>query len=312
MKKRLFPLLILLSMVVIGNAGAEELVLTAGPANGSVAQIGFALAAILTDDTVRVKAVESAGDTESIARVVSGSADLAVVDSLAAYEAALGIGRFTATKKGGVPAAAVVGLSVQHFLLIASTQDPKDITALSGKILYLGPDNDDETYAARTIISASGIESFFEVGTDWNYETAAELMIDGTFDGAVFSGVVPLRAVSSLTSTMGTHVVLLSVPDEKLADIRNRWPIWFPYVVSENTYPAVDKPYETVARPILLLAAQGLENVRVKAVLSRLYERAGGPAPTGLPYPLTESMTRTFCPIKLHPGAAEYFKEHGY
>jgi uncharacterized protein len=311
MKKWLLALCILLSLSCIGSAGAEELVLAVGPAGGDMARLGVSLASILSDAAMTVKAVESAGDPESIARIASGSADLAVVDSLSAYEAALGIGEFPSGKRGSAPAAAVVGFSVEHFVLIGSTKDQKDITALSGKILYLGPNNDPETNAARTIISALEIDSFFEVGTDWDYETAAELMIDGTFDGAVFSGVVPLKPVSRLTSAMGSHLVLLTIPDEKLITLRNRWPVWFPYVVPGGTYPGIDEPYETVARPILLLAAQGLDKARVKEVLSRLFERAGGPAATGLPAPLTESMTQAYCPIKLHPGAAEYFKERG-
>ncbi len=314
MKKGAFSLCILLILTYIGTGRAEELVLAVGSNGGDTARIGFTLAEILSDNSLTVKAVESAGDTESIARIVSGSADLAVVDSLSAYEAALGIGTFSPAKKGGVPAAAVVGLSVEHFLLAASIRDPKDITALSGKILYLGPGNDTEAHAAKIIIGASGVESFFEVGDDWDYDTAAELMVDGTFDGAVFSGIVPITAVSRLTSTMGAHLVLLTVPDDKLMAIRDRWPVWFPYVVAGNSYPAVDEPYETVARPILLLASQDLDKATVKAVLTRLYEdeKAGGREPTGLPYPLTESMTQTYCPIRLHPGAAEYFKEQGY
>jgi len=309
MKKRLIPLSILLFLAFIGISVAEELVIVAG---AETARIGFSLASILTDDTITVRTVESSGDTESIARVVSGSADLAVVDSLSAYEAAHGLGSFPPAKKGGVLAAAVVGLSVEHFLLIASSQDTDDITALSGKILYLGPNDDPETYAAKTVIGASGVESFFEVGADWDYGTAAELMIDGAFDGAAFSGVAPLPVVSHITSIMGNHVILLGIPDEKLMDIRNRWPIWFPYTVAGNTYPSVEKPYETIARPILLLAAQGLDKARVGAILSRLFETSGGSTTAGLPYTVTESMTRTYCPIKLHPGAADYFKKLGY
>lgn len=312
MKKGLFSLTILLSLVCINTAGAEELVLAVGPRGGAMAHIGFTLARIVSDGSISVRAVESAGDAESIERIVAGSADLAVVDSLSAYEAALGIGSFSADGKGKAPAAAVVGLSVEHFLLAASIRDANDIGALSGKILYLGQGKSPGAEAAKVILGASGIESFYEVGADWDYDTAAELMLDGTFDGAVFSGVVPIDAVSRLTSRMGGHVVLLTIPDEKLIGIRDRWPIWFPYVVAGDTYPAVDRPYETIARPILLLAARGLDKARVKAVLTSLFKETGPTGTPGLPYPLTESMTRSYCPIRLHPGAAEYFKQGGY
>jgi TRAP transporter TAXI family solute receptor len=309
MKMKIFSLFVLISVLSVGDVRAGELVLAVGA--GDRARIGSTLAALLTDTSLAVKVVESAGDAQSIESLFSGSADLAVVDSLSAYEATLGIGTLSPTKKKGLLAAAVVGLAIEHFLLVASAQDQEDITALSGKILYLGPDNDPGTYAARTIIISSGIESFFEVGIDWSYETAAELMIDGSFDGAAFSGIVPVDPVSHLTSTMGRNIVLLGVPGEKLAGIRDQLPIWFPYVVPENTYPAVDKPYETIARPILLLASQGLEKKTVEYLLSRLFEKAADPTSTGLPYTLTESMTLTYCPIKLHPGAADYFKGNG-
>jgi TRAP-type uncharacterized transport system substrate-binding protein len=234
-----------------------------------------------------------------------------VVDSLSAYEAVVGAGDSSPARKKGLLAAAVVGLYVEHFLLITSGVDQDDITALSGKIVYLGPDNAPGTRAARTIITSSGIESFFEAGTNWSYETAAELMIDGSFDAAAFSGITPLDPVAHLTSAMGGHIVLLGIPDGELVSLRDQLPIWFPYVVPEGTYPAIRGPYETIARPILLLAAQGLAQKTVTDLLSRLFEKAADPAMTGLSYPLTESMTTTYCPLKLHPGAADYFAGHG-
>ncbi len=175
MKIEIFCLFALLSVFCVGEARAEELVLVVGPGNGDMARLGWSLAAVMTDTTTTVKAVESTSDAESIESLFSGSADLAVVDSLSAYEAMLGIGRFSRAKKRGLLAAAVVGLSVEHFLLATSGEDQKDIAALSGKILYLGPEKDPETYAARAIITSSGIESFFEVGMNWDYETAAEI-----------------------------------------------------------------------------------------------------------------------------------------
>lgn len=312
MKVKLMCLVVLFLFALSGPVGAQELVLAVGPGGSDMAAMGSALAAILTGKTTTVRAVESAGDSESIARVVSGAADLAVVDSLSAYEAALGIGRFGPTNKAGAPAAAVVGLSVEHFLLVAPAENAADIGALSGKILYLGPDSDPGTHAAATILNASGIESFFEVGNDWDYDTAAELLIDGTFDGAVFSGAVPLDAVSHLVSTMGAHIILLGISNEKLVRIRDRWPIWFPYVVAGGSYPGIEKPYETIARPILLLAAEALENTTVESLLSGLFENPGVTPPVGLPAFPTESMTRTYCPIRIHPGAADYFRERGF
>jgi TRAP transporter TAXI family solute receptor len=311
MKIIALSLFVLLSAFVAGHACAEELVLVAGPAGGDIARIGSTLARIMSDDATAVKAVESKGDIQSIAGLFSGSADLAVVDSLSAYEASLGIGRFPAERKKKPLAAAVVGLLVEHFLLVASAEDPKDITALSGKILYLGPDDDPETYAATTLISSLGIDSFYRVGFDWNYATAAELLLDGAFDGAIFSGIVPVYPVSHVTSIMGPHAMLLAVSTENLARIRGQWPIWFPYVVPEKTYPSVDKPYETIARPILLLAADTLDRATVKSLLTRLFDKANDLKSAGLPYKITASMTPAYCPIRFHPGAVDYFKEHG-
>jgi TRAP transporter TAXI family solute receptor len=311
MKIMRFSLFVLLLAFCAGYVCAGELVLAVGPHGGDIARVGSTLARIMSDKTTAVKTVESKGDSESIRDLLSGSADLAVVDSLSAYEASLGIGRFSDGRKKGTLAAAVVGLLVEHFVMVASAGDQEDITDLSGKILYLGPNDDPEAYAARTLVSSLGIASFYEVGPDWDYATAAELMVDGTFDGALFSGIVPVYPVSHVTSIMGRNVVLLEVSGENLARIRGQWPIWFPYVVPEGTYPSIDKPYETIARPILLLAAGRVDRATVDSLLTRLFDQANELSSAGLSYTISPSMTPAYCPIKFHPGAADYFKEHG-
>jgi hypothetical protein len=94
--------------------------------------------------------------------------------------------------------------------------------------------------------------------------------------------------------------------------MRAQWPIWFPYTVPEKTYPHMDKPYNTVARPIVLIAAQPLDRKTVEELLTNLFAEANSRTLPKLTFPITESMSFTYCPIKFHPGAADYFRQKGY
>ncbi len=306
-----YVIIILLPLTSI-FAHAQELILTAGPRGSDAVEIGQSLAGLLGDKRLIVKMTTTSGDTQSIDSLVKGSAALAVVDGFSAYEAFLGIGPFSRTKGRGFSAVAVVGMSVEHFLLLAPTADKGDITDFTGKIIYTGPKDDPASSAARTALSSSGIESFSEVGQEWDLSTAAELMVDGTIDGAILSGPVPLAPVTHLGTVMGNHIVFLEVPDSILMNMRAQWPIWFPYTVPGKTYPDRVKPYKTVARPIMLIAAQGLDTKTVKGLLTNLFADANAQTLSKLSFPVTESMSFTYCPIKFHPGAADYFREKGY
>jgi TRAP transporter TAXI family solute receptor len=304
--------IIILFSLAIGSACAEELVLVAGPREGDLARIGERIAGMITNDKLVIRTAPSEDDQKSIEALRDGSADLAVVDSLCAYEASLGVGRFSSTKVKGLTAVAVVGLSVEHFMILTDLAAGGDLTDLQDKIIYVGPDGGSAGYTARTILASTGIGSFSEVGYDWDFSTAGELMIDGTIDGAIYQGGVPLDVVSYITSVMGDHVSFLEVPDDMLAQIRKSWPVWFPFVMPEGTYAGMARPYKTVAQPILLVAAKTLGVKTVRELLDRLFADENRVLLSTPPYPVTESMSPTYCPIRFHPGAAEYFKEKGY
>ena len=303
---------VILFMTLIGLAYAEELVVVAGPHGGDLFLIGEKLSALLTDNELTIRMAPSDGDVESIASVIDGSADLAVVDSLRAYEASLGIGSLSGAKKKGLSAVAVVGLTVEHFILRGPIMDGEGITDFADKIIYIGADGDPSRHAALAILASVGVDSFSEAGQDWDPLTSAEMMIDGAIDGAIYSGAVPLAAVSHIASIMGDNVAFLDVPDGILAGMRKTWPVWFPFVIPEGTYQGMDEPYKTVARPILLVAARTLDKETIKRLLIRLFSDSNRETLLGLPYPISEPMSLTYCPIKLHPGAVEYFRQKGY
>lgn len=255
---------------------------------------------------VDVRLVSSSGPYESIKRLFSHDSDVAVVDALSAYDASTGKGLFSDLLRRDILALAVLGLEVEHFVLVSSKTEKNDISDIAEKMLYLGRKGDYRRYGAFVSLKACGIETFFEGGAEWDYNTSAELMIDGSIDGAVYIGIPPIKSVSDLKKIMGNALIILTINDSKISEIREFIPVWFPHTIPAKTYTKQDVPILTIAKPILLVSTKSLDKKRADSLVSSLFNEESVGYLDSVGHPVNVEMSRKYKVIKYHPGVREF------
>ncbi len=312
--KKLFLLTVILTFTVTLASTADEQKMICGPKNSDLWKLSNHVTSALTEakmgskkGRVDVRLISSSGPYESIKMLYSHNADFAVVDALSAYNASMGKGKFSALLRNDIVALAVLGLEVEHYVLVSSTLTENNLTGITEKMLYLGKRGDYRRYAASVSLKSLGIETFYDGGAEWDYNTSAELMLDGSIDGAVYMGIPPIEAVTYLKNIMGNALVVLNVDYSVITKMQGFFPVWFPYTISANTYPKQGKPIITVAKPILLVSTRSLDKKSAKGFVSSLFDKKSIGYLSSNNFPITEEMNHKYKIIEYHPGANEFF-----
>ncbi len=312
--KKLFLFIVILILTVTLASTADELKMICGPKNSDLWKLSNHVTSALTEAKgnfkkggADVRLISSSGPYESIKMLYSHNADVAVVDALSAYNASMGKGRFSDLLRSDIVALAVFGLEVEHYVLMSSTTEKNDLSDITEKMLYLGKRGDYRRYAASMSLKSLGIETFYDGGAEWDYDTSAELMIDGSIDGAVYMGIPPIKAVTYLRKIMGNALIILNVDYSAISETQSFFPVWFPHTIAANTYPKQEKPIITLAKPILLVSTRSFNKKTAKGLVSSLFDKKSAEYLSSINFPITMEMSHKYRIIEYHPGANEYF-----
>jgi TRAP transporter TAXI family solute receptor len=308
--KRIFLLICTLVLIpCFPHTGAtQDLVLSTGPMEESCWELGIALSASLErsgDDHGIVLSVEpSDGYRDNISRIKNETADLALVDSLAAY---LGTSGRSSVKLRSV---GVVGMVVEHVLLSSSRTSEGTLADLTDTVVFLGAPGDMNREGARMMLTAADAAPIEGGGYGWGPETAAELVIDGSLDGAFLPGIAPYEPVAHVRRIMGGQALILPIEGEIADRLMASSKIWLPVTLPPGTYTGQTEPIVTVARPVYLVAGASLSKKTVTALLEGLYPTDS--YVTGFsPEPIPLSTCARSKMLPLHPGAVDFYRGRG-
>ncbi|MBN1882133.1 MAG: TAXI family TRAP transporter solute-binding subunit [Deltaproteobacteria bacterium] len=309
MKRIVFLLCTLILIPCLPLTGsAQELVLSAGPIDGSSWALGINLSISLEERTgdqgITLTVNPSEGYVDNISRLKHETADLALVDSLTAY---LGTSGKSSTKLRSL---GVVGMVDEHILLSAHRAREGTLADLTDSVVFLGSPGDMDREGAQMMLSTADAAPIEGGGYGWDPETAAELVIDGSLDGAFLPGIAPYEPVTHVRRIMGDDVVIMPIEGEIADKLTAAYPIWRPVILAAGTYPDQSEPIVTVARPVYLVASASLPKKTVTALLEGLYPT--DPYTTEFsPVPIPLSACARSNVLPLHPGAVEFYRSRG-
>lgn len=279
--------------------------------------MGNALAQIWGKNVPGVKAAAqaTAGTPQNIELMQNKEADIAFGQNGIAYYAYSGTGTYEGKAVKSIRGMLALYPNVMH-MVVRKGSGIQSVADLKGKKFVPGQVASATEVNGREILSVYGLNYMKDKGetnvtADFvGYNEAADLLKDGHTDAVLIAGGLPTAAVMDILASGSGE--LISLEDDKIKEISEKFPWYFEIVVPAGTYPNQDKDIKTVSVSNMLIVREDLPDDLVYNLTKAVYDYhddmvAGHKAAeyTTLEHAL-DGMT-----IPLHPGSIKYFKEQG-
>jgi hypothetical protein len=245
----------------------------------------------------------------------AGTADFAILQGLFGSYAATGTGPITEPQEN-LRSVTMLWQNVEQFVVAADkakTGTVSDLVELKGMAAGMGSQNSGTIGSNRVLLSGLGID----IDTDFElvyagYGPTTDAMANGQVVAAGIPSGPPTGAITKLMASNEGKFTVLDVTDEELAKMDGGRNLWVPYTIAAGTYPGQEKDINTIAQPNFLAVNASVDENHVYLLTKTMYENLG--FLTAI-HPATKAMAvekaMAGLPVKLHPGAARYYKEAG-
>ena len=295
------------------TASAKDLtVLSIGTADsgGSMYAAGAALARAFMsrDETLRFNINASTGSISNIGDLAGGQVDLALVSSDIANMAVRGKGLFEG-RPVELRAIASVYTSISNWMA-RDDSGIEYVHDLAGRSAAIGPESSATDRAARNALEAVGISMADGKFVNAGLGSGADMVASGELDAVHGFAGPPIPWQTRLAEEQPCH--LLRYTAEELAGILSAEPSYIPVVIPAGTYKGQTEDIGTFgAQCVLCVSAEMDEDqaYRLTELLCASLEElaAAEPVLSGIADEILESDD---LPVRLHPGAERYYREH--
>lgn len=143
------------------------------------------------------------------------------------------------------------------------------------------------------------------------YPEAVSLISDGHLDAFAPIAADPTPSIQEL-ATGGTGARIISISDEKIAEIQKINPGYSKYIVKADTYPGQTENAQTIATNTVIYVKKEMPDDLVESILEVMFKYKEELTSLHI---LMENFTLETAPqdlgAPLHPGAEKYYKEKG-
>jgi TRAP transporter TAXI family solute receptor len=270
---------------------------------------------LLPKEKFSLTAVNSAGSGANVQALGSGTADFAILQGLYGSYAATGTGPITEPQEN-LRSVTMIWQNVEQFIVAAEnvkTGTVSDLIALKGMSAGMGSQNSGTIGSNRVLLAGLGID----IDTDYElvhagYGPTTDAMANGQVVAAGIPSGPPTGAITKLMASNEGKFTVLDVTADELAKMDGGRNLWVPYTIAAGTYPGQDKDINTIAQPNFLAVNASVDENHVYLLTKTMYENLGFLSAI---HPATKAMAveraMAGLPLKLHPGAARYYKEAG-
>ncbi len=190
----------------------------------------------------------------------------------------------------------------------------KSVNDFKGKRFVPGAAGSGTETATREVFSVFGLDykDNKDLKVDYvGFTQAVELMKNGQTDGTLISAGVPNAALMDLTNS--ADAVLISLEPDKVNEIVQKYPHYFPFTIPANTYKGQTQPVNTIAQANLLVTTSQMDADLVYLLTKAIFENKDDlvAAHSAARDITKEAALSGLMGVPLHPGAAKYFKEIG-
>ncbi len=335
--KRIFVpfvvLIIALSMVVAGLAGAEQksfFAIATGGTGGTYYPLGGVLAQALSNKIPNIIITAQSGNA-SVANcnlIKNHQIESGFVQNNVAYAAYNGIAQFEGKPVKNLRA--IASLYPETIQIVAREgAGIKTVTDLTGKKLVPGDRGSGTEVDCKAVLWGLGLTYDDFANVDWlSFAGAAQRLKDRQADVAFITAGWPTAAITELATT--SDITLVPLDDETIAKIIKQYPFYAKVAIPAGTYRGVDVDIPAITTMAQWVVDADVPEKTVYLLTKALWDKGtfvlrkagekAAEAPSGAEimaqaHAKGKDVTLTTAldgvAIPLHPGAEKFYREKG-
>ena len=279
-------------------------------ASGALYAVGAAITNLWDTEISYVSASSqaSAGGVENLTLVSEGEAQVSIAISSNCYQCLNGTDGFTGYAYGDLKV--IAGLYFNPNQVVATAKS--GITSLAdvkGKHFAVASAGSSVYGECENHFTAAGLSFPDDINCEYiDFTAAADMLQNGTIDGAWIMSGAPASAVTQATTSGCT---LVNIGDDIIAALQKDYPWYAPFTIPAGTYPNQDQDVQTSAIKMVMFCRGDLSEQAVYDLTRTFWENidALGEAQVNLKGLTPEQAVVDIADLPLHPGAERYYKE---
>lgn len=282
--------------------------IAAGNANDVYYPLGSALVEVFNKGAAGINAsLQTNGDTP-LNLLSAGKANLAFVPSDVAYYAMNGMEMFKGKPAIQLQALSSLYAEAVQILVLDNNATIRNVADLKGKRVAAGPVGSASEATARQLLGVYGI-TYNDVRVQYlPLAEAVNALRNGVVDAAIVTTETPSAIVAAAAAQ--TKLRLLPVETGKAELLISQYPFYAKGLIPAKSYANVERDTETVGVPVLLIAAERMDEEVGYKIIKAMYnnvETLQAAHPAGITMDKTRALSGAAIPI--NPGAEKFFKE---
>ncbi|WP_373000073.1 TAXI family TRAP transporter solute-binding subunit [Lutispora sp.] len=308
----LLALMLMLALVFTACAPAKtNMILATGGTSGTYYPYGGAMAQIFNSKipNMNVTAQATGASVENCKLLGQNEAELAIVQNDMIDYAYNGTEAFEGAKIENIRGIATLYPEIVQ--IVASPDSGiTNVKDMKGKKVSVGAPGSGVEANARQIFDATGL-TYNDMNVSYlSFSESADAYKDKHIESFFVTSGIPNAAIQDITAQ--NDIVLVSLTDDVIAALTQKYPFFVEYTIPAGTYKGQDSDVKTVAvMATLATNSQASEDV-IYNITKTLFENQPELAQAhakGAELVLEEAVKGISIPF--HPGAEKYFKEKG-
>ena len=326
--KRLLVGALALTMLAgsIAGCGGSDKKDAAKPAAGQTVKINFptasasgalyAVGAAITNNwTKTVPGVQAAsqaskGGIQNLNLVSTGEAQVSIAISSNVYQCLNGTDSFKGHAYKDVKVIAGLYMNPNQ-VVVTNKSGINSLADVKGKHFAVAAAGSSVYNECQTHFTAAGLKFPDDIRVEnIAFGGAADMLQNGTLDGAWIMSGAPAAAVSQAVSS-GSK--LIDIDDATIDKLQKTYPWYAKFTIPKGTYPNQEKDIHTSAIKMVMFCRHDLSDDTVYQLTKSFWEHIDelGKAQKNLKGLTPQDAVKDIADLPLHPGAARYYKEIG-
>ena len=281
-------------------------------ASGALYAVGAAITNLWDTeiDYVSASSQASAGGIENLTLVSEGEAQVSIAISSNCYQCLNGTDSFEGYAYDDLKVIAGLYFNPNQ-VVVTEKSGITSLADVAGKHFAVAAAGSSVEGECRNHFTAAGLTYPDDIQAEYiDFTAAADMLANGTIDGAWIMSGAPAAAVSQALSS---GCKLLNIDDTIISSLQEQYPWYAPLTIPAGTYPNQDEDIQTSAIKMVMFCRGDLDEETVYQLTKTFWENIDklDDSQANLKGLTPEEAVKDIADLPLHSGAEKYYTEIG-